>query len=141
MADNVKIKLTKRHSISSKIENVDGGIYLINDMNEIAAVWKLEDMMTHWNRKHAKCVYIPSLCRTEPCRQYYYGNIIQLTEGTDFIVFLKAIAFGKVHYDPAIKLEKASTSNPLQKRRSQFRIKISDINSMYHNVESYTLCE
>ncbi|KTD04174.1 hypothetical protein Lfee_0262 [Legionella feeleii] len=129
------------NSTSSKIENVDGGIHLINDMNEIAAVWKFEDMMTHWNRKHAKCVYIPSLCRTEPCRQYYFGNIIQLAEGTDFIIFLKAIASGKVYYDPAIKLEKASTAKPLQKRRSQFRIKAGDINSMYHNVENHNLCD
>lgn len=54
-----------------------------------------------------------------------------MAEGTDFIIFLKAIASGKVYYDPAIKLEKASADKPLQKRIGQFRVKVSDINSMF----------
>jgi len=64
-----------------------------------------------------------------------------LAEGADFIIFLKAIAAGKVYYDPAIKLEKSSTNKPLPKRRSQFGIKVSDINSLYHNVENYNLSD
>jgi hypothetical protein len=124
---------------SGKIENLGGGISLITDEGEAAATWHFADMMTHWNRKHSKAVYVPSMRRVEPLRQYCYGNIVQLGEGTDFYRLLKAISNGTVYYDPGIKLENASSSKPAMKRRSQFRMKLSELGDLYHSFEKISL--
>lgn len=121
---------------AGKIINPDGGITLLDDSGREAATWLYTDIMKHWNRKHAQAAYIPSLCRTEPSRQYVYGNQVELGEGTDFLRFLKAVADGVVYYDPGIKLEDASTSAPRIKRRSQFRIKPVDLSGLYHSMET-----
>lgn len=57
-------------------------------------------------------------------------------KGTDF---LKAMARGQIYYDPGIKLENASSSNPKIKRRSQFRIKPVDIQGLYETMEMVDL--
>ena len=126
---------------TGKIANLDGGISLITDEGEAAATWHFADMMTHWNRKHAKAVYVPSIRRDEPIRQYCYGNIIQLGEGTDFHRLLKAISDGAVYYDPAIKLENASSLKPMLKRRSQFRMKLTDLAALYYQYEKINLLD
>lgn len=56
---------------------------------------------------------------------------MRLCEGTDFFRFMAAVAGGIVYYDPGIKLEGASTGRPETKRRSQFRVKSSDIAELY----------
>jgi hypothetical protein len=94
--------------------------------------------MKHWNRKHAKAVYVPSICAPIPERKYRYGNLIRLGNGTDFLLYLKALARGLVYYDPGIKLESASTT-PRTKRRSQFRMKSADLPALYHSMETVDL--
>jgi len=121
---------------SGKITSADGGITLLDDSDREAATWLYADMMKHWNRKHAQAVYIPSMCRTDPARQYIYGSQIDLGEGTDFHKFLRAVADGLVYYDPGIKLEGASSSNPKTKRRSQFRIKPIHLSGLYHSMNA-----
>ena len=37
-----------------------------------------------------------------------YGGRIEMCEGTDFFLFLKAVSDGVVYYDPALKLEGAT---------------------------------
>jgi hypothetical protein len=120
---------------SGKITNPDGGVTLIGPRGEEAATWHFADMMRHWNRKHAKAVYVPSLRKISDYRQYRYGNLVQLGIGTDFSKFLAAIADGKAYYDPGIKLEKASSRKPESKRRSQFRIESSNIKYLYHETK------
>lgn len=126
---------------TGKIANLGGGISLITDEGEAAATWHFADMMTHWNRKHAKAVYVPSMRRVEPVWQYCYGNIVQLGEGTDFYRLLAAISSGAVYYDPAIKLENASSLKPILKRRSQFRMKLTDLGGLYHQFEKLNLLD
>lgn len=133
------MKLIGFNADTSKIEDVNGGIYLFDDNLEAAAIWKYEDLITHWNHKHAKCVYVPSLCQKEPERKYWYGNIIQLAEGTDFEMFLKAVVTDKVYYDPGIKIEEASSLKPKPKKRSQFRMRTRDVFSLYSTVEDFNL--
>lgn len=132
---NLTLELKGFDASSGKITQPDGGFCLVSPKGEEAAVWHFTDIMKHWNRKHAKAAYIPSLSETEPIRRYKYGNIIELGTGTDFLKFLAAIASGKVYYDPGIKLENASTLQATSKRRSQFRIKAVDLKSLYHNFE------
>jgi len=126
---------------SGKITSADGGITLLDDSGREAATWLYADMMKHWNRKHAQAAYIPSMCRTDPTRQYIYGSQIDLGVGTDFLIFLKAVADGTIYYDPGIKLEGASTSKPTTKRRSQFRIKPAHLSGLYHTMEAVEIAE
>jgi hypothetical protein len=64
---------------------------------------------------------------------------VRLGTGTDFLLFLKAVATGAIYYDPGIKMEDASASHPRVKRRSQFRIKSSQIPILYREFEEVDL--
>lgn len=112
-----------------------GGITLRSQKGELAAKWRYADLLTHWNRKHAKAAYIPSLKRDTPSLAYSFGPEVRLGEGTDFLRFLKAMDAGAVYYDPGIKLENASTKKPTTKRRSQFRVKSGDLAALYGKFE------
>jgi len=119
----------------NKITDINGGIALFADSDELAAFWQYDGLLTHWNRKHAKAVYVTSKKQKDPGLQYYYGNIVRLCENTDFLYFLKAIASNNIYYDPGIKVENISSGNPRTKRRSQFRIKSSGIPALYESME------
>jgi MvaI/BcnI restriction endonuclease family len=117
-------------SVIGKITDIEGSFALIDKNEDVAASWSFKGLMDHWNRKHAQAAYVPSLFRTPP-PEYSYGAKILLCEQTDFLLFLKAFSAGTVYYDPAIKIENASTANPKVKRRSQFRAAHSDITKLY----------
>lgn len=119
---------------TGKIKNMDGCICLEARTGEIAASWSFNGILAHWNRKHSQAAYIPSLFRTPP-PEYAFGCKTLLCEETDFFLFLKALANGVVSYDPAVKMEKASSPNPITKRRSQFRIKHDNLISLYYKNE------
>ena len=109
-------------------------VALIGPNGEIAALWKFAKLIEHWKRKHNRAVYVASLSSIEEQRFYKYGPVVKLCTGTDFLNVLRSIELSKVYYDPGIKLENASTA-PRMKRRSQFRIKSCDIDSLYTTVE------
>lgn len=119
---------------AGKITDMDGGLALVTEAGEEAASWSFAGMMKHWNRKHAQAAYVPSLHRSPP-PEYAYGPRILLCEQTDFMLFLKAFASGDVYYDPAIKLENASSASPDLHRRSQFRVRHTHLTRMYHRHE------
>jgi hypothetical protein len=113
-----------------QITNVDGKIALIDREDVVAASWGFKGVIGHWNRKHAKAVYVPSLMRVPP-PEYSYGSRVELCEGTDVLLLLQALASGAVYYDPGIKMEKADTPAPVTKRRSQFRVKHNGLFGLY----------
>jgi hypothetical protein len=113
-----------------KITDVDGQIALIDRADVVAASWGFKGVIGHWNRKHAKAVYVPSLMRAPP-PEYAYASRVELCEGTDVLLLLQALASGAVYYDPGIKMEKADTLSPVTKRRSQFRVKHNDLSGLY----------
>lgn len=117
-------------AVSGKMTDVNGGITLVNADLEIAASWSFKGMMAHWNRKHAKAAYVPSLFRTPP-PEYRYGGQVLMCEQTDFLRFLKSFAAGKIYYDPGIKIEEATSSRPRTKQRSQFRVAHGDLIDLY----------
>lgn len=127
---NVALQLDGFDAVTGKIINMDGSINLIGRDDKIAASWSFSSIMDHWNRKHAQAVYVPSLSRKPP-PEYYYGPQVQLCEETDFILFLKALSHGVVYYDPGIKLEHVTSTNPRPKKRSQFRIRERDLSNLY----------
>jgi hypothetical protein len=116
---------------AGKITNASGSLALIDGAGNAAAEWSFAHLMGIWNRKHAQAVYVPSLAKQEPVRQYSYGGSVRLAEGTDFTRLIKAVAAGAVYYDPGIKLEGVSTDAPETKRRSQFRVRSSELGQLY----------
>lgn len=123
---------------AGKITDMTGGIALQDRDGQPAALWRYGGIMEHWNRKHAKAAYVPSLFRTPP-PEYAYGPRVLLCEQTDFSLFLKAVAAGTIYYDPAIKIEQASGPTPALKRRSQFRIRHCDLGGMYRQSDIFHL--
>ncbi len=117
-----------------KITDFSGGISLVDPEGIAAAVWHYKDLLSHWTRKHAKAAYIPSLVRKEPRNQYKYGRHVRLAEGTEFRLFLNAVASGVVYYDPGIKIVNVSAAKPEIKKRSQFRIRSASIPLLYTKV-------
>lgn len=115
---------------SGKITDMDGGMTLLSEADTVGASWSFKGLMEHWNRKHAQAAYVPALFRTPP-PEYSYGARVLLCEQTDFLLFLKAFSAGQVYYDPAIKVENASTQKPVIKRRSQFRVSHHDLQGLY----------
>ncbi len=128
----LSLKLLGYDPVKRKIIDENGSVALVGAKGDIAAAWFFSDLLNHWNRKHNQAVYVPSMKRDMPHLQYYYGNIVRLCEGTDFLKLLDAFADGKVYYDPGIKLENASDPKKKKtKRRSQFRVKSRNIESLY----------
>jgi hypothetical protein len=125
--------------VTNRIVDPNGGFALMDSKGNEAATWYFAGLIAHWNRKHAKAVYVPYLLRSLPSQQYTYGALVRMGEGTDFIRFLKALADGKVYYDPGIKVERASTTHPLVKRRSQFRMRSQELGNLYAKFESHRL--
>jgi hypothetical protein len=128
---NLTLTLDGYDATSGKITDANGGITLYSEAGEPAATWLFADLMTHWNRKHAQAVYVPSISRSAgELNEYHYGMVVRMGEGTDFPRFLRCVADGVVYYDPGIKVENAST-NPKPKRRNQFRVKSREIGALY----------
>lgn len=129
------MKLQGYDSTSKKITNPEGGIALVADNGVVAALWTFAGILQHWNRKHRNAVYVSSEHRDSPANQYRYGNMVQLGIGTDPLLLLEAIQNGNVYYDPGIKLEHSNDAKPTTKRRSQFRVRLKDIDKLYDLVE------
>lgn len=108
-----------------------GAIQLLDNKDNVAAAWSFAKLMDHWKTKHAHAAFVPSQASQTGDRQYRYGRSIQLGEGAEFRLFLRAIHDRKVYYDPGIKLEGVSTTKPKPKKRSQFRVSSKDLPSLY----------
>lgn len=124
------LRLSGFDTATGKIVDLDGGIVLLDRKDNIAASWGFKGIIAHWNRKHAKAVYVPSVMRFPP-PEYSYGGIAQLCEGTDVLLLLTAVSMGSVYYDPGIKIEAAGTLKPVIKRRSQFRVQHAALSRLY----------
>jgi hypothetical protein len=117
-----------------KITDFSKGISLIGTKGEEAAIWHYKDLLSHWTRKHALAAYVPSISRKDPANQYQYGKLVRLAEGTEFSMFLSGVATGNVYYDPGIKIVDVSSTHPVVKKRSQFRIRSASIPLLYSAV-------
>lgn len=133
---NLTLRLCGYDASTGKITDADGSLVLVRGEDTIAASWSFTSLAEIWNRKHSQAVYVPAERRKMPDLAYRYGDTVRLGEGTDFLRLLNAIAKGSVYYDPGIKLEKASETRSKAKRRSQFRIKFSDLPSLYRSMNT-----
>ena len=126
----LEMQLIGFDNVSGKIKSSAGRIAMIDSNGNEAASWSFASVLLHWNRKHNQACYVPSLSDISGERKYSYGNKVILGTGTDFQLFLKQISLGNIYYDPGIKIENISTK-PKIKKRSQFRIKSKNLNSLY----------
>lgn len=121
-----------------RIVDAGGAVLLVTDDNTVAASWGFAGLMAHWARKHQFAAYVPSQRRLQPRREYRYGPAAYLGEGTDFGLFLSAMAAGKVVYDPGMKLT-GLRGNVELKRRSQFRVSVSNLSPLYNVFSTVSL--
>jgi len=136
----LEMKLIGFDEGSGRIRNSNGKISLVDLNGNEAASWSFASMLLHWNRKHNRACYVPSISKIITEREYMYGDKIILGTGTDFQLFLKQMAIGNIYYDPGIKMENVS-KKPKIKKRSQFRIKSQNLNNLYYNSEIVPLSE
>lgn len=134
LATKLALTLEGYDSSKGKITDFSKGISLLDHEGEAAATWHYKDLLSHWTRKHAKAAYVPSIVRKEPANQYRYGRLVRLAEGTEFRLFLNAVATGAVYYDPGIKIVNVSSAKPQIKKRSQFRIRSAGVPALYTRV-------
>lgn len=130
-ATGLQLTLEGYDAAKAKITDFSRGVSLMDAKGTAAATWHYKDLLSHWTCKHAKAAYIPSLNRKAPSNQYRYGSLVRLAEGTEFRLFLQAVAANAVYYDPGIKIVNASSAKPEIKKRSQFRIKSANIPMLY----------
>lgn len=119
----------------------NGAIRLLDGCDTEAMVWPFVKLMNHWKAKHAHAAFVPAQQRLLPERQYRFGRSILLGEGAEFGLFLNAVHGGRVYCDPGIKLENASTDNPIRKKRSQFRVNSKDLPSLYESAKVVDVCD
>lgn len=137
---NLELELIDYDLESGKIKDVNGGVALITEDSQCAALWTFAKLIDHWKKKHDKAVYVPLKGEAGPPRRYRYGANVLLGRGADFDKVLKAFAAGNVYYDPGLKLENASGDSPKSKRRNQFRVKVRDLHSLYETFENSGVC-
>jgi hypothetical protein len=117
-----------------------GAVLLVDATGTVASGWSFAKLMDHWKAKHAQAAYVPCQQLLTPSRQYRYGRNIFLGEGAEFKLLLKAFHEGSVYYDPGIKLEGISTSKPVWKKRSQFRVNSKNLASLYMSSRIVDAC-
>jgi len=127
---------------SSTMSDASGYIGLVDAEDKLAASWSFAKLLDHWKKKHSKAAYIPSVASdtADGVRAYHYGKTVRLYEGTNIDRLLGGVAERKVYYDPGIKMEQVSTKG-LVKKRSQFRIKSKDLDSLYDNLDTLDVTE
>lgn len=125
-------------AVKQKIEDVNGGVVLMM-ADVVTASWSYAALLEHWGRKHAQAAYVNygKVEGQEP--RYSFAGPVMLGTGTDFGMFLSALASGLVVYDPAPKIADAHGPRPVTKARSQFRIRVNSLAGLYHSFETVKL--
>ena len=123
---------------SEKAFDANGSVALIDTNHEVAAEWPFPKLMEHWKLKHAAACFVPSLSRdTDTGREYLYGRGIMLAGGASFGKLLRSIDGGGVYLDPALKLIVKPDGTATRKKRSQFRTRFRELESLYEWVDYY----
>lgn len=121
---------------SGKIVDVNGGIHLTDANGNLSARWTFNGLITHWSRKHAAAAYVPYDKAPAVPPEYQYKSPVLLGEETEFSLFLSAMERGDVIFDPASKVEHASTPSSRVKARSQFRVALKKLPNLYKKFEA-----
>jgi hypothetical protein len=125
--------------VANTVDLVAGQLALRDDAGDVALAYPIRQLIDHWSVKHALCAYVPYVAEANGVRRYRYGSTVRLGSGTDGLRFLRAINDGTVYYDPAPKLERASTPHPVEKRRNQLRVASASVTSLYAAMATETV--
>ena len=124
---------------TGKVDLATGQLALMSDAGEVALAFPVRQLLDHWAKKHALAAYVPYLARGDTPKEYQYGTQVRLGLGTDGLTFLRALAAGTVYYDPGPKLEAATSTRPIEKRRSQLRVASADALKLYKATTTETV--
>ncbi len=133
------LKLRGFDPAGGKIVDVGGGIELVDGRGVVSAAWSYRRLIDHWARKHSAAAYVPYTKKDASPPAYRYDSPVLLGEGTEFALYMNAFAAGDVMYDPASKVMNASKARVNVKARSQFRIPIARLGSLYRKFEAVKL--
>jgi len=135
----LRLELVGYDNRVKKITDGRGYIGLLTSSGEEAALWHFEGLIEHWNKKHARCVFVPSLLKkTDRGRMYHYCDKVRMGEGTDIQLFLSALANEQLCYDPGSKLENIS-NKPRVKKRNPFRIHPRHLHQLYTKFDEWSV--
>lgn len=109
----------------------DGAVVMVNAEGEVAMSWSYSKLLNHWKSKHAKAAFIPSQILRSDTPKYRFGSRILLGTGAEFGRLLSSLAGGSVYYDPGIKFEHDTMGRASSKKRSQFRVRSTDLEGLY----------
>ena len=114
-----------------------GSLVLVDENRRIAAGWRFEDLLEHWEKKHALAAYVPTLSRKVlGRREFHFGPWVFLGTGTDFGRLLAALQARQVWYGPGTNLQGCSGPSAKAHPRSQFRTTIRDVPALYETWET-----
>jgi len=114
------------------INDMAGGLYLLDENNNPTAIWSFNGIITHWSRKHSHACYVKYKAEERNGKWgYIYNTPVYLGEKTDLSLFLKAMQSGLIVFDPATKVILNSKGNTTVKPRSQYRINFSNLRCLY----------
>jgi len=124
---------------NGKIINVSGGIELHDPDGSVSARWSFQQLIEHWSRKHAFAAYVPYSVKKNGEISYRYDSPVILGEGTDFSMYLSAMHQGLIVFDPGSKLTGLRGGRTHVKARSQFRVNVGALDSLYRTVSRVDL--
>ncbi|PAU68282.1 MvaI/BcnI restriction endonuclease family [Bifidobacterium criceti] len=121
--------------------SMSGSVSLVDRITGvIVAGWSFTKLLGHWQKKHDRAAYIP-YCTFGSKEDYCveYGPNVLLGMGTDFGMFLNAFQEGEIVFDPAFHIKRREDGGWETKSRSQFRIALGNLDSIYESVKEVSV--
>lgn len=135
----LKLALDGYDAESETLTSAAGALVLRDGSGAIAAGWTFSKLLAHWQRKHARAIYVPAKKVSKEPLQFRFGGEVLQCVNTDFTRLLSAFADGAVYYDPGIKLEHAGSA-PIVKPRNQFRVRFKELSRLYETAAQVKVC-
>jgi hypothetical protein len=118
----------------------DGYLYLRDPAKDLdLGRWSFSKLLTHWQGKHAKAVFVPCVNRKLTPDHFSFGTRVHVGEGTSFPRFLAAVASGSVVLDPGLNTKLSDNNKWTAHTRYQFRSSLTQAESLYRSFEKVTL--
>jgi hypothetical protein len=107
-----------------------GRLALVDSEGEEALAYPFTQLIDHWRIKHMKTAYIEYSCRGTAPREYLFGPMALLCEGTDPLRLLSALRQGTVYMDHSPYMKSDNGRRSL-KFRFPMRVHIGGLPSLY----------
>lgn len=118
----------------------DGYLYLRDPIKDIdLGRWSFSKLLTHWQAKHAKAIFVPCVTGEEKPAKFSYGKHVHVGEGTSFLHFLAAVAAGSVVLDPGLNTKRVGSNEWKPHTRYQFRSSLTNAAALYRSFEKVIL--